>query len=114
MSLEFKVCSWCEWVSIAADLIGLFGALALAYPFLKGQWPRDIFSLLSQMPVPDKEDAAAIEKARRTILEDIVSNLHREYRAAYLGAFAIALAFFMKLISGIHPFLRYLPFLGGS
>jgi hypothetical protein len=85
MSLELKVCSWCEWVSIAADLTGFFGALALAYPFFKGQPPRDNLNLLTQIPVPDKEDAAVIERVRRTILEDIAGSLHREYRVAYLG-----------------------------
>jgi hypothetical protein len=114
MSLELKVCSWCEWVSVAADLIGFCGALALAYPFFRGQPPRDTLNLLTQISIPDKEDSAVIERVRRTILADIVSNLHREYRAAYLGAFAIALAFLMKLISGLHPLLRYLPFLGGT
>jgi hypothetical protein len=114
MSLELKVCSWCEWVSVAADLIGFCGALALAYPFFRGQPPRDYFNLLTQIPVPDQEDAAVIERVRRTILKDIAGNLHREYRAAYLGAFSIAVAFLMELISGFHPLLRYLPFLGGS
>jgi len=114
MSLELKVCSWCERVSIAADLTGFGGALLLAYPFFRGQPPRDNLNLLTQIPVPDEEDAAVIERVRRTILKDIMSNLHREYRAAYLGAFAIAVAFLMKFISGFHPLLRYLPFLGGS
>jgi hypothetical protein len=113
MSLELKVCSWCEGVSVAADLIGFLGALALAYPFFRGQWPRDTLNLLNQVSVPDKQDAAAVERVRRTILQDIVNNLHREYRAAYLGAFAIAVAFLMKLISGFHPLLEHFPFFGG-
>jgi hypothetical protein len=95
------VCSWCERVSVAADLIGFCGALALAYPFLKGQPPRDSLNLLIHVSVPDKNDAAVIERVRRTILEDIARNLHSEYKAAYLGAFAIAVAFLMKFISSL-------------
>jgi hypothetical protein len=95
------VCSWCERVSVAADLVGFFGAMALAYPFFMGQPPRDNLNLLVHVSVPDKDDAAVIEQVRRTILEEIVKNLQGEYRAAYLGAFAIAVAFLMKFISAV-------------
>jgi|SRR6476661_6714670 hypothetical protein len=99
--MSSDVCSWCERVSVAADLIGFLGALALAYPFLRGQRPRDNLNLLVQVAVPDKDDAPVIERVRRTILQDIARNLHREYTAGYLGAFAIAAAFLMKLVSSL-------------
>jgi hypothetical protein len=99
--MSSAVCSWCEPVSVAADLVGFFGALALAYPFFVGQPPRDNLNLLVHISVPDKDDAAAIEQVRRTVLEEIVKNLHSEYRAAYLGAAAIAVAFLMKFISAL-------------
>lgn len=75
--------------------------MALAYPFFMGQPPRDNLNLLVHVSVPDKDDAAVIKQVRRTILEEIVKNLQGEYRAAYLGAFAIAVAFLMKFISAV-------------
>jgi hypothetical protein len=38
---------------------------------------------------------------RRTVLAKIVKNLQSEYRAAWLGATAIAAAFLMKFISAL-------------
>jgi hypothetical protein len=99
--MSSAVCSWCERVSITADLVGFLGALALAYPFLVGQPPRDSLDIPVHMDVPDKDDAIVVQQVRQTVMRQIVRNLQREYRAAWLGALAIAAAFMMKFISSL-------------
>jgi hypothetical protein len=94
-------CSWCEKVSICADLIGFLGGLALAFPFLVGQPTRDRLDNLARLNIPKNEDALAIGKLRQALLRSVVKSIPVEYGLAWIGAIGIAAAFLLKFISAV-------------
>lgn len=98
-------CEWCEYASIFAELVGFVGAAFLAFPFLRSQRPRDEAAAIEPGRATDPEDAAEFKAAKAEITRDILNNVFREYRAAWVGAVLIAIAFGGKLISAIPNFL---------
>jgi hypothetical protein len=96
-----RACWWCEYLSTFADLIGFVGAGFLAYPFLRGQKRRDEALAIDTTRIPDAEDAALFSAAKQDMIRDVLTNVHDEYRAAWIGAALIACAFIGRFVSAL-------------
>ena len=94
-------CEWCEFLSTVADLVGLVGAIFLAYPFLRSQRLRDDFSAIDLDRVPDPKDTKLFEKAKVDIYRQVLNRMPSEYRAGWIGATLIASAFVFKFIAAL-------------
>ena len=94
-------CWWCDYLSTFADLIGFVGAIFLAYPFLRGQRVRDQSLAVDVSRVPDPEDAALFAAAKHQLIREILASVSAEYRAAWIGATLIALAFVGRFVSAL-------------
>jgi hypothetical protein len=88
---------WFEAVALASDLVGLIGALLLAWPFYNSQSHRDKLIALDLIDVPDPRDAVHVKQVRLSIARTILGVAHNEYRIGVWGAVALGLAFVGKL-----------------
>ena len=70
----------------------------------RSQRPRDEAAAIEPGRATDPEDAAEFKAAKAEITRDILNNVFREYRAVWIGAVLIAIAFGGKLISAIPNF----------
>jgi hypothetical protein len=95
-------CSWCEWVSVAADLVGVIGGLLLAWAFLAGRRQKDALAIFGRATSPAPRNEAEFTQALSELRREVVSHLARRYTTVQVGAWMIAGAFFMRIISAIY------------
>jgi len=101
MDVSFASCNWCEWVSVAADLIGVIGGSLLAWAFLKGRRQRDALTVFGRTPSLDPQTAAELRQALSDLRREVVNHLARRYTTVQVGAWMIAGAFFTRIITTI-------------
>jgi len=94
-------CSWCEWVSVAADLVGVIGGLLLAWTFLVARRQRDAVMILGGAISPDPRNEAEFKQALSDLRREVLNHLRRRYTTVQVGAWMVAGAFFMRFISAI-------------
>lgn len=90
---------WPEIIAGVADILGLWGAYLLAWPFVETQRITHTALILQQSVEPADED---FENSKRTALEDLIHVISerapKEYKRGRLGVRLIGAAFGLRLI----------------
>jgi hypothetical protein len=91
---------WTEVIGAIGDILGLWGAYLLAWPFVRTQHYRDLYlTLHAATPGPSDEDFEHAKRiATEGFLREISERAPREYRRGVCGAVLIAAAFGLRLI----------------
>ena len=87
---------WHDYAGVLSDLLGLGGALALAWPFYNTQAQRDKLVALDSIRVSDDRTARRIREARLAVATAILEAAQQDYHVGLWGALALALAFIAK------------------
>lgn len=90
-----------EWASVLADILGIGGALALARPFYRRQPERDALIAYFFTRARTPHDVGPIFETARVAAERVLTHADGDYRTGCWGAFAIAIAFLLKLIESL-------------